>query len=220
MRLIKTLTASVLSSLSLACVAGSTLTFEGVGDLQTVGSFYADKGISFGGDAYGIVSVVSNGSGRFKNTPSGSTALTLISNDEDVSFIVNISAGFQSELDLWFSTQRGGAGEIRLYDQINGLGNELTAAPLALDPVSQTGCVDPVFGAMICQWRETGISFQGTAYSLRISGSAEGLLFIDNLRLGAADSNNVPEPASLALALAGVGAAALTRRRKAAVTAA
>ncbi len=226
MRLIKTLAAgALLSSLSLASFAGPSLDFEGVGNGNEVVDFYSSKGITFGKNAVAFVSAKEIGAfgGLFTNTPSPSTAITVLTapDDDNFSFLINVTGGFQSSLGLSFGTQRGASGEVTLYSEADGKGNTIGFEELFQADGAQSNCKDQVLGDLICVWTLADISFSGTAYSVRVSSSAPGLMFIDNMRFGAADTgNNVPEPASLALALAAAGAAALTRRRKVAATAA
>lgn len=225
MRLIKTLAAGALSSLSLACFAGPTLDFEGVGNGKQVLDFYAGQGITFDKNAVAFVSAKTIGAlgGLFTNTPSPSTAITVLTgpDDDNFSFLINITGGFQTSLGLSFGTQRGAFGDVTLYSEADGKGNAIRFEELLQAEDAQRDCKDQVFGDLICVWTLADIDFSGTAYSVRVSSSAAGLMFIDNMRFGTAEpGNNVPEPASLALALAAAGAVALSRRRKPATNAA
>ncbi len=222
MRLIKTLAAGALSSLSLACAAGTTLSFEGVGDLANPGNLYA--GYTFSSNAFGLVAVGAGGSGRFvtASMPSQSTALGFTSTDPfDISFIINVTGGFQDSLNFFYSNIRGTTGIVELFSELNGAGSKV-GPTLTLGSIDQRDCpLLPNQEAGICRWNDEGLLFSGTAYSVRISALGGSDLFFDDMRFGAADpGNNVPEPASLALALAAAGAAALTRRRKLAAKAA
>lgn len=216
MRLIKTLAVGAMSALSAACFAGPTLDFEGIGDLQDVGDFYkAAHGISFSAEAFSIVSRVAGGSGLFKNTPSPHTAVGIFgSNGNQASFVLNISGGFENAFALSFLTRGTAFGDVRIYDQLDGQGQELTASPLALNTISQTDCTDPVLGPVACEWRQVSTSFQGKAYSVRVTGT-DRLLFVDDLSLdGGTTPTPVPEPGAMALVLAGFGAAFIGGRRR------
>lgn len=240
MRLIKTLAAgALLSSLSLACVAGTTMTFEGVGESKPVGSFYS--GFNFVGNVASIMAIGTTdangtpGSGRFAQfrengnqaMPSWSTALVVADmgaasspDDPDyLSFVINIEGGFTSSLSLFYSNLQGtGTGFVEVLGE-----NDQLLGAFNLGIISQEGCSAYTSNGQdgVCRWEQAKITdFSGTAYSVRITADAFSDLFIDNLSFGPAGAgNNVPEPASLALALAAFGAAALTRRRKPAASA-
>lgn len=228
MRLIKTLAAgALLSSMSLACFAAPILTFEELDHKQQVADTYL--GLTFGADAVGVKGAnvpppVPVDAGRFIKAPSGVTALTILDdldNDGAYSFLVSVDGGFESGLTFSYATQTGpgNTGSVQLFRE-NGA--PVKDGLLGLASLTQDFCDQDAGGQLVCNWKETGIyGFEGTAYSVLFTFDAPGLLFIDDLAFGAADpGNNVPEPASLALALAAAGAAALTRRRKVAATAA
>lgn len=210
MRLIKTVAALMLAG-GTAAFAGPVLDFEGVGNLVRVGDFYkADYGITFGDNAWGLVSRSAGGLGPFVNTPSPDTAMGLFTDPRGetqgtASFLVNVAGGFESSFNLSYITNET-SGSIQLFDAQNAL-----LASFNLDNIDQTGC-DP---QTLCKWGTQGGSFSGRAYSVLITGG-NGLMYFDDLELGSTTPpGRLPEPGSMALALAGFGAAAWgVRRRK------
>ncbi len=219
MKLEKALAAAALLTLSATSFAGATLTFEGVGDLNAVNTFYSAQNISFTGNNLSYVSALADGSGLFTDAPSGVTAVGLSASNSSYSFIINVLNGFTSSLELYFGTQGTASGLVSIFSAANGAGTKL--ASFTLSSISQDGCFDDNFGDVVCNWASISKAFEGTAYSIVVTGvqgstDPRGNLFLDNITLGGSTpSLDVPEPASLALLMAGIGAAALnTRRRK------
>lgn len=205
-------TAGLLTLASLA-QASVTLNFEGLTDDTPVGAAYlASHGITFGANALAVGSQAADASfsGLFTNTPSGVMAAVVFDENNPLtgSYRINVLGGFEGSLSLSYLTRLSNAGGnvygVRLFDE---LGGDLFQAALASVP--QDGC-----GILACNWRSTGeLQFTGRAFSVEIYGN-NGALFVDDLTFGAQDGR-VPEPAGLALVLAGFGAAAVgTRRRR------
>jgi hypothetical protein len=199
-------------ALSAPMVASSAiivLTFEGVGDLNPVGEFYAgdggpDYGISFSPETLALVDSDEGGNGNFANEPSASTVMFFLEADEA---ILNVAEGFTTGFSFFYSAAE--AGTVSVYDGLNGAGALLAS----LDLVAQYDerCVGDPTGAY-CNWTAIGVAFAGTARSIDFGGAANFIGF-DNITFGSDTPGEVPEPGSLALlglGLVGLGAA---RRR-------
>jgi PEP-CTERM motif len=219
MRLIKAVVAISLVAGAMAAWAGPTLNFDDLIKPNADGEYlpiqvkeaYAALGVGFGDGAWAYASASADpaNGGNFINTPSGNTAIGLP--DASTSFVINLSKGFGTSLLLQYTTNQS-ALQIDIYSALNGQGQLLgSSGALAVPQPDACG------GLLMCEWDTADVRFSGEAFSVRISGTPFAV-FLDNLSFGdlAVDPPvDVPEPASLALALAGFGAAALsTRRRK------
>jgi hypothetical protein len=173
------------------------MTFEGVGDQVPVGSFYSGLGITFSGNALGIIDSDVGGSGNFGGEPSPSTCFFWLSGADSV---MDVSNGFQGYFGLWY-TAINNPGSVTLFDGPGGTGNALGTLNL---PVTLSDGGDPT-GAF-SPFVYVDLTFSGTCYSVDFGGT-ENQIGFDNVTLGA-----VPEPAS-ALMLSASGL--LLRRRRA-----
>lgn len=91
--------ASVFTMCSVAPGAITTLTFEGLGNGQGIGGYYAggaggDFGISFSANARSAIDSDAGGSGNFANEPSGSTAAYWSNGASSIS--IDVANGFTS----------------------------------------------------------------------------------------------------------------------------
>lgn len=218
MKLVKTFAAIGLLAGACTAQAAVTLNFDSLSDASPVGSSYFPAyGISFGANALAVGSQAAdpNNSGAFQNQPSGTMAVLLF--DESLpastSFTVNVQSGFDGGFGTAYtniSRNNASAALISIYDALDGQGNLLGTVELGYR--NQDGCNS----SFACNWGlDFGTTFNGRAYSIVVSG-ANGGLFLDDMRFGVQDppDGRVPEPASLALALAGFGAALLGGRRR------
>jgi len=202
--------------LSAPCLAGVVdLTFEGLGDEESIGNYYnggfggsgsgpgPNYGITFGSDSLAIISNTAGGTGNFTNAPSGVTIAFFLSGPGDV---MNVAAGFTTGFSFFYADQVGFTGSVSVYDGLNGSGSLLASLslPSTQDPYNV--------------WVPVGVAFSGTAESVIFGGSANYIGF-DNITLGAdMPAGSTPEPTTLAGAGVGIafGLLAFLRRRRAA----
>lgn len=165
------------------------LTFEGIGNFESVSGFYNGDTSSLGiiGPTYGIqfndamVSLIdmdNGGSGNFANEPSDSTALGFYYSDYyvDTSLAINVPYGFQTGFSAYYSVYAYPL-TISIYDGENGTGNLL--ATVNLLPNAHYNCSGDPSG-YYCNWDYVSIPFNGTAKSVVFSGKILFSVF-DNL---------------------------------------
>ncbi len=190
-----------------ATASVTTLTFEGIGDKQPVGNFYAPDYI-FSPATLALIDADAGGTGNFANEPSPSTVMFFLDANNAILDVVN---GFDTGFSFYYSSAVSAT--ISVYDGPNATGSIL--AQLVLDAQAGQNCTgDPTGG--YCNWTPVGVAFAGTAYSIDFGGTAD-LTGYDNITFGSDTPGNpgVPEPATWALLIAGfglVGAAARRRR--------
>jgi hypothetical protein len=226
----KLLLASV-AVVTLGFIAGTTkaavvdLTFEGLQDMEPILNYYngglggfgsgpgPNYGITFGGDSLAIISGAAGGSGNFSGSPSMPTVAFFLSGPGDV---MNVPAGFTTGFSFYYSAVVF-PGAVQVWSGLNDTGTLL--ASLALPVTPEGGSAECSYGAY-CPWVPIGVDFSGTAESVNFTGTANYIGF-DNVTLGSStpvnqNSADVPEPATIALLVAGLAGIGLVRRRKAA----
>ncbi|MDC8785524.1 PEP-CTERM sorting domain-containing protein [Roseateles koreensis] len=133
-------------------------------------------------------------------------------NDATTRLVFDVNAGFSSELKLLYAAGEA-TGTISVYDDVGGHGSRLSVVSLG----STGACLNPdtqqVVTGFVCNWRTVDINFSGTAQSVVISGTNNAFWF-DDIRLGADGGGNVPEPSSVALSLAALGALGWSRKQR------
>jgi hypothetical protein len=190
--------------------ASETLTFEGLGDNEAIGSYYAgglggngsgpgpNYGITFGSDSLALVSDLAGGTGNFSNAPSGNTVAFFQTGLGDV---MDVAGGFNTGFSFYYADQLGFTGSVDVFSGLDGSGSELASLSLSSTPNPYTDFI-PV-----------GVAFLGTAESVVFSGSADFIAF-DNITLGATSPMSaVPEPSTWLLMIAGIGGIGLMLRR-------
>ncbi len=196
---------------SAANAAVITLTFEGIGDLNPVGSFYGAQGIVFSPDTLAVVDADAGGSGNIANEPSGQTAMFFLNANNAT---LNYAAGFDTGFSFFYSSSL--AATVNVYDGLNATGSILGS--LNLTGQFNANCAgDP--NGQFCNWTAVGINFAGIARSIDFGGTANQVAF-DDITFGSATPGGVPEPAAWAMMLAGFGlvGGAMRRRQKVSVS--
>ena len=183
-----------------------TLTFEGIGDFNPVGNFYAPDYI-FSPSTLALVDSDAGGSGNFANEPSPSTVMFFLDANNAV---LNVTNGFTTGFSFYYSSSV--AATVTVYDGTGGTGNVLAQINLAAQGFDN--CTGDPNGAF-CNWTPIGVSFAGPAYSIDFGGTANYTGY-DNITCGSdTPGGAVPEPAVWAMLISGfglVGAAARRRR--------
>jgi len=190
---------------------------DGSGAIVVGDRYLLSDGVQFTGSALGVssflcaVNPLDVGFGFIDaGGGCGGAVLLSVTGTSGLSFTINFADGFIAGSSFVYSTLAASHVSVTVYDQLNGTGNELRQA----DPDPAACGTD---GVSFCDWTPLELAFEGTAYSIVISGADESFM-LDNLSLLAAGSTNpnpTPEPGSIALALGALGAAGLTRRRRA-----
>jgi len=183
---------SLLVRFSLGCLfvtsfiarADTLITFEGLSNNSALGDFY--PGISFNSRFVALIDSDAGGTGIFGGEPSAATVATITPGSTSAA-VINIPAGFTSSLSLYYS---GPGNTVLLFDQTDAQGSQLS-----LTSLPGTSSVN--------QFLPTTVNFSGTARSVMFGFVDFGAqqTFVDDVRLGA-----VPEPGSLGLGLAALGA--------------
>jgi MYXO-CTERM domain-containing protein len=185
-----------------------TLDFEGTSSFLSIFEFYnggtdqgglagANYGVSFTGDALGLQN--DELGPYFANAPSPTSVM--FSAPGGLAFM-NVASGFSGALQFAYSSVNPGA-VVNIYSELNGAGTLLASYSLGAN--AQNGCSS----AGWCHFDTANIAFAGTARSVDF-GTNAGYVAFDNVNV-----SPVPEPSSMALALAGFGViAAIARRRR------
>ena len=156
-------------------LADVVLDFEGVGNLNAVGNFYAGLGVFFSPNALGVVDADAGGSGNFGGEPSPDTALFFLTGSATY---MNVPAGFKTGFSFWY-TAINQVGSIKVNDDVNGGGNLLATLFLPLTPTN--GAPDPT-GAF-SPFLPIEVAFSGIAKSVSFAGTENQIAF-DNIQLG------------------------------------
>jgi hypothetical protein len=182
------------------------LDFEGVGDLNAVGDFYAGVGVTFSPETLAVVDVDAGGSGNIANEPSPNTVMFFLDSNDA---ILNFAAGFTTGFSFFYSSSTDAS--VNVYDGLDGAGTLLASLTLVAQNSDQ--CVGDPSGDF-CNWTAIGVLFDGVARSIDFGGTANQTAF-DNITFGTDDPSRVPEPGTLALLGLGLAGLGLSRRRKA-----
>lgn len=187
---------------------------DGTGMVQ-LGDRYKSSGVQFLGAAWGVTSLRCDSLSLFVPHDNGCSALLLAGDPRDntieagKTFTLNFADGFVAGSSFFFSALGGSNVSVTLYDEIDGKGR-----PIPLGGLPTADCTVP--GARFCVWNQLNIDFGGVARSMVVTGNDETLM-LDDIKLvqAAANPGNLPEPGSIALAVAAFGALGWARRRAA-----
>ncbi|MCD2516450.1 PEP-CTERM sorting domain-containing protein [Massilia sp. G4R7] len=194
-----------------------TLSFEGVGDIHNIDTYYAggtdtngasgaDHGIVFGSSFLGMIDTDAGGSGLFVNNPSGTTVATWLDGNDTA---ITVLGGFEKGFSLFYGALS--AGYVNIYEGQNGTGELLATLDLS---ANSAACRD--FNNLICNFTKASIAFEGFARSVVFFGQAADIA-LDDLTFGVdAASGDVPEPATLGLTALGLAGLIAARRKAAA----
>lgn len=219
MKALKTLVASTLIAVAAPSMANPVLDFQ-VGGFATQSLFtnnpYAGSNISFSQNALNVASSYkAGGEGNFFQppvVPDASVRALYVGNISPVDIFVGDH--FDDELNFSFTTGASGTGRAEVYGDADANGQRSLLGFINLGG-SGTECKDengsPVVG-YYCVWSNANFRGFTGASMIRLSASS-GEFFVDNIQLGRGGSN-VPEPGSIALSLAALGALACSRKRK------
>lgn len=193
----KLLTILAASAFAIAAPAQAitVLTFEGIGNLNPVGSFYGPD-YEFSPDTLAIVDSDAGGSGNIANEPSGDTVMFFLNSNNA---ILNVTNGFTTGFSFFYSSSTSAL--VNVYDGLDGTGNLLGS--INVGGQFDDGCVgDP--NGQFCNWTNAGVAFAGTAYSIDFGGTANQTAY-DNITFGSDIAGGVPEPTTWAMLILGFG---------------
>jgi hypothetical protein len=178
------------------------LTFEGLGDLESVENFYdgglggngsgpgPDYDITFSSNSLAAIDADAGGSGNFGGEPSPDTTMFFL---DGPAAVMNAANGFTTGFSFYYSAVNS-PGFINVYDDLNGTGNLLATLNLPTTPFN--GAPDPngVFSPLV----PIGVAFSGTAKSVDFGGTVNQIGF-DNITLGSdiPDPTPIPEPLTI-----------------------
>lgn len=217
MRATSKLLALALAGALQPAVAGVvSVDFEDLTNVVQLGDRYASKGLSFTGDAWGMVSRLNGcpGVGLVLRADSCGGLMLAQQPTDDPStdksgFTLNFAGGFVNEFSFVYSALADSDVVVELYDGRGGQGNLLASAA----NLNAGNCTIP--GVQFCEWNTRSVKFGGTAQSLRITGFDQTLMLDDLSFITPTAGGDLPEPGGVALALSALGALGWARRRTA-----
>lgn len=191
---------------ALAAPVSTTLSFDedGVDSgffTTAIGSFYSGAGAEFDSASFALRNDALGP--YFSNAPSPLGVLAF--DGSSPSAVMNAAFGkaFVNGLSLSYAATTSVLGAVSVYSGANGTGSLLASLDLG-ENISATGCTDSPY----CAWTASSLAFAGEARSV-VFATATGEIAFDDLTITA-----VPEPGSLALLLASLGAIGLVARRR------
>lgn len=178
----------------------------------------AKDGLQFTGSAWGVLtSKDCDGIVPFVPSGGGCGALMLSSNPgvssstQRQTLTMNFADGFISGSTLSYATTVSADVSITLYENTD----HSTGKSWALGRLNNDGCLSEP-GATFCDWNKIVLDLKGgVARSLVVTGNDNSAIFDDFslVRATTVPPVNLPEPASIALAMGALGALGWTRKR-------
>jgi hypothetical protein len=124
---------------------------------------------------------------------------------------MDVAGGFTTGFSFYYAAPVTG-GSINVWSGLDDTGTLLTtlSLPLTTDGATIAGC----FGTDYCPFVPIGVTFAGTAMSVDFAGT-DNFIGFDNITLGASvPTGAVPEPASWAMMLTGLGLVGNAMRKR------
>lgn len=207
-KLLLTAAAASVAAVSAPAAAVVTLDFEGIGDNNPVGNFYAPEYV-FSDATLALVDADAGGNGNFANEPSSDTVMFFLDANNAV---LDVTNGFDTGFSFFYTSST--AATVNVWSGLGATGSLLGSIDLAAQHTDN--CIGDPNGTF-CNWDAIGIDFAGTAFSIDFGGTANFTAY-DNITFGSATPGGaVPEPATWAFMIFGFGAigGAMRRQRKA-----
>ncbi len=189
----------------------TTLTFEGIGDFQSIGNYYnggsgPNYGVSFSENALSIIGSDHGGSGNFTNEPSPVTVLFFLTGSP----VMNVAAGFSTGFSFYYTSAADVT--VYVYDGLEGTGTLLASQTFPAN--YENGCA-----VGFCHWDAVGVAFAGTAKSIVFTG-VENQCGFDDVTFGSVTPHPTAVPTVsewgliiLGLALLAFGTFYIIRRK-------
>ncbi|MGQ3053458.1 MAG: hypothetical protein ACT6S0_16905 [Roseateles sp.] len=213
----KLLALALTAALQPALAGVVSLDFEHETDVSKVAGFYAAQGVVFSGNAWSISSNQNGCPGIALFSRTNSCGGLLLGVDPlqspgagSTSFMIDLAGGFVTEFSFVYGIRSSANVTIKVFDELDGKGNLLQS----LNGLSGSACDVGVLS--FCEWYSTSIRFSGVAKSVMVTGVDQRLM-MDDLQFITPTTvpGQLPEPASMALALSALGALAWARKRAA-----
>ncbi|KQW51549.1 MULTISPECIES: hypothetical protein [unclassified Roseateles] len=211
----KILALALTAALQPAVAGVVSLDFEHETSVSKVGNFYAAQGVTFTGDAWSIGSNQNRCPGIASFSRTGSCGGLLLGVNPldapgtNASFTINFTKDIV-DFSFVYGIVSISNVTIEVFDALDGKGHLLQS----LNGLSGDACDTGVLSFCEPNWYSTSIKFSGVAKSIMVTGVDQGLM-MDDLRFVTRDapSGELPEPASMALAISALGALAWSRKR-------
>ncbi len=187
--------------------AAVTLDFEGIANNTPVGAFYAPD-YTFSPATLALVDQDAGGSGNFANEPSPNTIMFFLDANNA---ILDVTNGFDTGFSFFYTSAT--AASVNVYSGLGATGSLLATINL-LAQATGNGCSGDPSGSDFCNFSPIGVSFAGIAKSIDFGGTANKTGF-DNITFGSETPGGaVPEPATWAMMLLGMGLVGASMRRR------
>jgi len=164
-------------------------------------------GISFSNNAIAC-SVQPGGNCNSGDLPTGGNLLFFLSGSAST---MNVAGGFDTGFSFFYSAINSPA-FVNVYSGLDGTGSLLATINLPTTP-SDPGS-PACAGGQFCPYVPIGVSFAGTAMSVDFGGSANQVAFAGITLNSDTPGPAVPEPATWAMMIAGMGLVGASMRRR------